>query len=746
METFKFTVDSALLNELGERLVESVHIALMELVKNSYDADATKVTITFGATDEGAPKIEILDTGTGMTLEEVREYWMKIATTNKLLKRFSPMYGRPRTGSKGIGRFCCRRLGTYLELSTVGKTKAGHFQKTEVQFDWTTFEAGTDVTEIECPGHSGAVIKEKTGTKLTIVQQNGSEWTQGRFDFIKRHLAVLAANSGAKRSGFKIDPGFKIALRAPQFEGGEVEDLREEMINAGWGTVTAEIDEKGYAICNLEALGIGKRKFKSPDKFSHLKGVTLKVGIIVEDKEQMRKPKVLSKGTVGEILNEWGGVQVRYNGFRVYPYGADDDWLNIDFDRGNRQTSPNELLAKFAQELFGVNANRSMLALLSGRAYVGNVNIDHRATGFEMKTNREGFIDSEAVKELKQFSRFCIDWATIYRQYYLLIKSQEAAKESAQRFEDVYESKVEQEQVVAAAVEYIDKEIDYVSKLIAPAQRKGLKQKIATATDAIRDREEANQKELQHLRLIASTSTLVLIFSHEVKSLLGTLEEGSLSLSRLEKLLPSKEASKVAELKETLLGSKDRFADLINMTSLIGAESLEASPDRLALAARINEAKKCFSLIISSYDIEINTDSVPNDLKVGPILKAEIYAIFLNVLSNSIKSVIAAGGDKSIEISAKRAEEQVLITIRDTGVGLDEENFETVFTPFVRDPQATLYSKLKRHLNPQDSAIMGTGSGLGLTIVRDIIRLRKGSIEFKRPSGKWKSQLEIILP
>src|SRR5688572_13023208 len=50
MEKFKFTVDSALLNELGERLVESVHIALMELIKNSYDADAPKVTIAFGST------------------------------------------------------------------------------------------------------------------------------------------------------------------------------------------------------------------------------------------------------------------------------------------------------------------------------------------------------------------------------------------------------------------------------------------------------------------------------------------------------------------------------------------------------------------------------------------------------------------------------------------------------------------------------------------------------------------------
>lgn len=745
MEKFKFTVDSALLNELGERLVESVHIALMELIKNSYDADAPKVTIAFGSTDDGASKIEVIDSGTGMTLEEVRDYWMKIATTNKLRKRFSPVYGRPRTGAKGIGRFCCRRLGSYLELSTVGKLKSGEFQKTEVQFDWDTFEAGTDVTEIECPGRSRIVEEENTGTKLTIIQRRGSEWTQGRFDFIKRHLAVLAANSGAKRPGYKIDPGFTISLRAPEFSGGDVEDLRDEMIEAGWGTVTAAIDEKGYGVCSLEALDIGKKTFKTPERFRHLKGVTLKVGIIVDEKEQMRNRRVLSKGTLPEILDEWGGVQVRYNGFRVYPYG-DDDWLRIDFDRGNRQTAPNKLLAEFAQGLFGANANRSMLALLSGRSYVGNVNIDDRATGFEMKANREGFIESDAVDELKRFVRFCIDWATIYRQYYLLVRSEKAAKQSAERFEKAYENKVEQEEVVSAAVEYIDKEIDYIAKLVAPAQRKGLKAKIAAATDAIRGRDEANQKELQHLRLIASTSTLILIFSHEVKSLLGTLEEGSLSLSRLAKVVPAKEVSKVVELKEILRSSKDRFSDLIRMTSLIGSESLDADPDRLALAERIREAIRCFSLIIEAYEIEVDTTGVPDNLKVGPILKAEVYAIFLNILSNSIKSVIAAGGRKCIEISAKCIQDQAIIAVKDTGIGLLKEDFETVFAPFVRDPQGNLYTKLKRNLNPQDSAIVGTGSGLGLTIVRDIVRLRKGSVEFRKPAGKWKAHLEVILP
>lgn len=84
MTALQFTVDSALLGELGERLVEQVHYALVELVKNSYDADATHVTIKFSENDSGMNEIHIIDDGVGMNHSEVQNYWMRIATTNKV--------------------------------------------------------------------------------------------------------------------------------------------------------------------------------------------------------------------------------------------------------------------------------------------------------------------------------------------------------------------------------------------------------------------------------------------------------------------------------------------------------------------------------------------------------------------------------------------------------------------------------------------------------------------------------------
>jgi signal transduction histidine kinase len=86
------------------------------------------------------------------------------------------------------------------------------------------------------------------------------------------------------------------------------------------------------------------------------------------------------------------------------------------------------------------------------------------------------------------------------------------------------------------------------------------------------------------------------------------------------------------------------------------------------------------------------------------------------------------------------------LTIKDTGVGIDPARFEEVFTPFISDPDGRLYENLDKRLNPEDNMIVGTGSGLGLGIVKEIINARGGSINFKTPKGEWSTELEIKLP
>ena len=750
MDHLNFTIDSALLGELGEKLVETVYLALVELVKNSYDADATLVELIFSKDTEGKMQIVISDNGTGMNFDSIQKYWMRIATTNKAEQKVSKVFGRPLSGAKGIGRFSCRRLGAHLKIITCG-TKEGNrigkqpiIEKTIVEFPWTKFLPGEDITTIKCPGTQIPITNEITGTKL-IISDVSDEWTNRGYNWLKRQLAVLAANRGAQRKGFIEDTGFNVRIISPGFEGG-VEDIRSKLINAGWGTLTAKINKEHQAVCELDALGIGKRNIISSTRFDSLQDISLELAIIVDVKKQIRDHNILSLGTLEEILPLWGGVQVRHKGFRVYPYG-DDDWLDIDKSRGIRKAKPDEdELFVFAQTLKGIDPSKSMLNLLSMRSYVGNVEIGEDASGFEPKSNREGFISSSAFEQLKEFIRFAIDWATILREYYIREETLKEALISKEYFEDVIGEKVEQSRVIESALNHLKHEASVLSIDLAPLQRREFDAVFESATDVIRKQNAANQVELAHLRLVASTSTLLLIFSHEVKSLLGILEQSKSSLEILANELLPKQKKEVENISNNFGELKDRLSELLSLTSLVGGDKRRVKPGQIALLERVKKVEKVFELITHKYDILIDHQGIPNNIVFKNILEAEVYSILLNVMSNSIKSVIAGGKDRRIQISAERGNGMNIITIKDTGIGIDPVRFEEVFIPFISDPDGKLYENLDKRLNPEDNMIVGSGSGLGLGIVKEIINAHEGTIRFKKPTNDWKAELVIKLP
>lgn len=749
MEYLNFTVDSALLRELGEKLVETVHLALAELVKNCYDADATEVEIIFDTDNKGNSEIRIIDNGVGMSFDAVQNYWMRIATNNKEHRTTSPVYGRPLTGAKGIGRFCCRRLGGTLTLITCGTPngkklgKQSQVEKTEVEFPWNKFEPGTDVTKIKCKGSQLKVNNDNTGTTL-IISDVSEEWSIRGLNWLKRQLAVLAANTGARRPGFKDDPGFSVKLIAPDFEGG-VRDIREDLINAGWGTLTAYLNKKHQAVCELNALGIGRKTITSKSTFPKLSDIHLKIGIMVDIKYQMRDTSVLSLGTLSHILPEWGGVQIRYKGFRVYPYG-DDDWLEIDYDRGLRKGAPQEELQAFADSLHGVTAKRSLLNQLSMRSYVGNVVIGEEAQGFEMKLNREGFLASEEMDQLKEFVRFAIHWSTILRDYYIRQESLHETLVAKEELERVLNEKIELGDVVEKAVRYLSDEVKGLSRSLDNSEQKEIQTSVLKATDAILKYNDSTRKELAHLRIIASTSTLLLIFSHEVKSLLGLLEQSKNSLMLISNKLSSKEKKGVQEITEGFVELQDRLEELLELTSLVGMDQRKARPGQVALKERVIKVEKVFSLITNKYEIDIDYKDIPNNIVIKKILEAELYSILLNIVSNSIKSVIAAGKNRKIQISASNKGGVNIITIRDTGLGLHPSRYEEVFIPFIADPEGKLYSNLEKRLNQEDNAIVGSGSGLGLGIVKEIVKAHDGSVKFVSPKAGWNAEIVIKLP
>ena len=756
MERVNFEVDSALLSELGERLVGSVHVALMELIKNSYDADATFVKVSVERQGTGI-LTRISDNGVGMTFEQVKKYWMRIATTNKVVNNISLRYGRPKSGAKGIGRFSCRRLGACMRIMTTSQIGVKEFETTEFFVDWMRFLPGTTLSNITVECNRRKTSSGASGTKLEIVSDNSQLFDKRTQAYVKRNSAILVGNRGVTRPGFEPDPGFNISFNFFGSEEAGEENLRDLIFKAGWGYVVGKIDDAGIAKFALDAIGVGHQEYTADVDFPALKGAELRIGALVEEKEQIRDSNVVSKTSMREMLASWGGVFVRYNGVRVEPYGEEkDDWLNIDRDRGLRRgASAQRDIVSLAKGLKGINPNRYLLTLLSSRSYVGDVWISARNEGFQIKASREGFLQNDAFEQLRGFARLAVDYLTLYRDKYL----REKAEEELRQNEDELKARVLGVDLAdtanIAVVEPLDfglKTVGYIRRIANNIPHVGnveklrdVAQELNKATEFLERREKNNADELLRLRLLASSSVLLSLFSHDVRVYIDSMEKVEIELKNLaQERDRSKIDSRLKELSSEIKTHRKDFNDLIDMTLAIAVPDASVKAEKMLVLDRLKTVLSCFRGLMDDYEIECIIDGVAEDLYVGPLLPPELYSILINVISNSIKAVIASDSEpRRIEIVGAEVAGKSEIRIRDSGIGVDLSNAVRLFDPYTSDPAKRLYPVLNERIDHEHAFVLGTGSGLGLNIIKQIIDARKGDIAFVTPAKGWKTELAI---
>lgn len=749
-----FEVDSALLSEIGEKLVTTPHVALSELVKNAYDADATEVHVTIGTDPRGLPTVEVRDDGHGMTREAVHNFWMRIGTTNKEDDQFSPKFGRRRTGAKGIGRFACRRLGRVLELETIAllpktqRPESGHkYQCTRLSFRWDDFEPGSTVSTIPVYGSTEFHGDAQTGLHLSISGAHSDEWSYRGYAYLKRQLAALCANQGARREGYDEDPGFQVYLTAPGLqEEDETADLREQLMNAGWGTLTAHVDKDGRAVCTLVAKDIGKRSIKSGPLFKNLSDVRLRLGIFPDEQGWLRDKSVVSKSSVSALCEQWGGVQVRYRGFRIYPYGDElDDWLDIETDRARRLGKPTENdIFDYAHSLDTVDASRSLLNMLSMKSYLGSVEIGPEQDGLEPKADRMGFIEGEVFREIKRFTRFAIDWAMVIRDFAVQLDEAERRKELRRKLVEVHKQDLPAAESAEDAVKIMRGAIREIA-VNAPSKSQAAVELLQDATAFLESTIKITTRDLLRLRLVASGATLTLLFAHEVRSLASTFASISKSLSKISRGLPKEQRDELERLGDEVAESHRSLSELLELTNAMGVDQ-KAPPVRIDLKEAAQRSTDRFKRVCDRYNIEVDLNDIPEGLLVGPMREGELFAVLINAVSNSVKAVIAGGGQRLIALKAEKAGKHVQLDVLDTGVGLSAEHYASVFTPMISDPAGTLYERLEKRLNPEDGLLLGRGSGLGLAILRGILQARNGEATMLPPSQGWKCHLRLKLP
>jgi len=770
-----FSVDSALLQELGERLVTTPHVALAELVKNAYDADATEVLVTIREGKGSGPEIVVEDNGCGMTLKQIKDYWMRIGNPHKEKQGTSLRFGRPLTGSKGIGRFCVRRLGIAVRLeSTASDNRKLRFSVLDI--NWKDFIPGKDVASVRVKGRTDPAKGKKTGLKLIMSGLGWIEWRpfedQRSYAYLLRQLATLAANRGTHRKGFEPDPGFKVMLDAPNLEygaalagyvdaeedksEGRAVDIRERLMNAGWALLTADIIEGGRVKCTLDSSSpVGKKEFITTQKFTTLHDVSLKLAIFVEEPGWNRNEKLVPTGKLNTILNEWGGVQLRQRGMRIFPYGdPSDDWLDIERDRARRLGKPpQEDLINFANTLKArtpLEPGRVLLNMLSPKAYLGAVEVGDSQTGLIAKADREGYLENKVFQELKQFVRLAIDWAMIWRDYGVKQKAREASERHRLELEASTGKHIPTTQSSEFALKLIRKS---VQQLRSAKQANDLStitqedvQNLASATALLESEFKNNKADLLRFQLVASSATLTLLYHHEVKYLAESLSALSVDLDDAVQSMKGVAKTRCEEVLVTVGAAQESLKALGDLTEEMGVNDRRAVAGNLDLATQTDRAIARFHRVAESYKVEI-TKRIDEGLLVGPMLKGELAAVLLNVLSNALKAVIASGKRKGlIELTAYRANGKVCLDINDNGVGLPAQQRDAAFNPLVSDPSSNLYDALEEKLASEDRSLLGQGSGLGLSIVRGLLENRNGEVQFVEAQNGWVTCVHVAFP
>lgn len=330
-ETLHFRVSSGLKNIIGRELINDKYIAIFELVKNSYDAGAKHVKISFDNLGTSDATITISDDGNGMSKTDIIDKWLFVAYSEKRNPSYRDSIKRAVAGAKGVGRFSCDRLGEKVSLSSkVEIEKIRH----RISIKWSDFEANSqdNFTDINVEYEFYEQNDNASGTEIVISNLRES-WQRSDLLALKKALTQLVNPSATNT----YDP-FDITLIVPTEVKRDrtVKEAREkvngvikndifDVINQKTTKITVQISEDGKVI-TTELNDRGTFLFKTIEKSEFtLTNITCTLYFL----NQAAKTNFTRK--MGMEAIKYGSIFIYKNGFRVYPYGEPGkDFFDID--------------------------------------------------------------------------------------------------------------------------------------------------------------------------------------------------------------------------------------------------------------------------------------------------------------------------------------------------------------------------------------------------------------------------------
>lgn len=645
-----------ILRRLGEELNPNIDQGILELVKNSYDADARTCTVKLIGTSRTGGRIEVRDDGDGMTLDQIKQGWFILGSSSKDQNRPTRL-GRIPAGNKGLGRLAALRMGREAIMIT-----RPHGSDTEfvVAINWARYDKASIVEQVAIPIEERPRSSDASGTEIILRNVRDAI---GRMQAKRLARAmILLADPFADSSS-----GFTPILRSQDFT--DLERLvQESYFSEAEFHLTAElkaglakaaiVDWEGHPLYEADhqrlAMARDGKRYEAPNATFDFWAYLLSSDRFVT------KPVTLQE--VRDWINAFGGVHVYLNGLRVAPYGnPGNDWLDMNVRRAQ---SPEER----------PSTNNS----------IGRLAISDSEGVLPQKTDRSGFIDSQAFEELRSFANDSLEWLAAIRLNIAERRRRSERKKTESRSNQSRQNVRDQIQKTSGPVR------NELERAFERYERE-------------RERENnALRREVQLYRTLSTAGITAATFAHESSG--NPLKVIGQSVNALD----YRARTRVSELydgqfKEPIQSIRTAAASLgvLSAATLGLIEADKRRVGRIEVNSIVRTVLDTFSPFFRDRDIKVEPSLSPGE----PYLRgteAALESIITNLINNSISAFEAEGSlYRKLSIETQVLDNKWILTVADNGPGIKDISTDDIWLPGqTRRPN---------------------GTGLGLTIVRDAV-------------------------
>lgn len=696
-----FRIHPRVFAALGADLVTNDVVAVIELVKNSYDALATRVDVRFGG-DKGHPYLDILDDGVGMDRQTIEQSWCVVATPYRQRNPVTIKGDRVRrvAGEKGLGRLSAARLGKRIDMLT----RAANEPCWQVTVDWSSLSSEDDLDTCfaACQRFTGRFPFADTGTRVRILDLN-SDWDEERVADLQDNLARLV-------SPFSKVDDFSIHLTPPDSVKGEVavEIAPPEFLNKPPYAIRGHVTAGGTAHARYEYDPISRgrpRKVavtrtwsevqESSETARNLKQEKPECGpfefeirawdIGADDAQEIAERYDIAKVNVRKAIRTHKGISVYRDGILVLPKSDDArDWLGLDLRRISRT---------------GTRLSTSQI--------VGYVSIS---------ADENPDIEDTSDRERLASNRAVIAFQEILMAVVRVLEGQ--------RDED--RLKPGDEVRLEALLDGVSAD-DLVEEVNALAEEGAVAQEAAVRVEAFNAKlhlvRDALKKRFVYYSRLATVGTIAQMLVHEIRNRTTAIGRFLRTSQKECPPLAKSEFDSHFRLAESAVSALERLAD--TFAPLASRGFRRGRRDSIVEESM----ERCLSFI--EGDLK-RTKTVAARPKTGSTRVAvdpgELDTIILNLLLNAVYWIPKSNRAPRLEFSLRRMQDgkRVRISISDSGIGVASEDAEKIFLPGVtRKPD---------------------GIGMGLTVAAELVSDHGGKISLVQPGRLGGATFALDVP